>query len=496
MYDHESNSFSSNSLRACEFGNIVRIKDKIKFASSSKSSSPDNDAKLPQHQEQVIARLRHSSEGVWIKDTCKRSVEEDGLWFPLGRVGNQSREELKFGDIFRLGKRIYKVLKIQLKDQQNSVSVEDEIENVLKQKTVTIRKDFKNPPKCRICHTGLPENNHPLINPCGCSGTVGQMHANCFRMWVCTKLEVAKEKNSLSVAWKSLKCELCNQSLATSMNVSEETVALLNFKKVLVAPYMIVKQLSDDTEGNHNVHVFGLQDTDKKPLQLGRSNEIDFQIQDISVSRIHAELSLTKNKVYLQDKGSRFGTLVLKGKGIKLNEETLESPWFQIGRTLIRFKLKRPWSKVLPWLKSMVTSSNKKVDQRKISPIKETLDSEASDTDVSNSKSENRSTPEKRSDKTMEIINEEDEADSIDCDDETRERIEKTGSTDSQKDLSDEDKNSASSGDSGDKRRKSVSVPALSSSLMDSKCLSPIPMDKSDGFKTGSYIDEIQKIRL
>ncbi len=52
-------------------------------------------------------------DGVWIKDTKKRSIEEGGLWVPLGRVGNRSREELKNDDIFRLGKRIYKVLKVR-----------------------------------------------------------------------------------------------------------------------------------------------------------------------------------------------------------------------------------------------------------------------------------------------------------------------------------------------------------------------------------------------
>ncbi len=74
-------------------------------------------------------------------------------------------------------------------------------------------------------------------------------------------------------------------------------------------------------------------------------------LSDISVSRSHADLVIIKDKVYVQDKESRFGTLLLRTEPVRLNEYILKSPWFQHGRTIMKFELRKPWVKIFPWLK-------------------------------------------------------------------------------------------------------------------------------------------------
>lgn len=55
------------------------------------------------------------------------------------------------------------------------------------------------------------------------------------------------------------------------------------------------------------VHVFDLTyDT----FKVGRSIETDMKIADISVSRLHSFFKIQKNKLVVQDNGSKFGTLI------------------------------------------------------------------------------------------------------------------------------------------------------------------------------------------
>jgi pSer/pThr/pTyr-binding forkhead associated (FHA) protein len=58
------------------------------------------------------------------------------------------------------------------------------------------------------------------------------------------------------------------------------------------------------------------------------------RINDISVSRTHALLTFNKNKIYIKDLKSKFGTLVLVQNEIEINDKIVS---LQIGRTYGEF---------------------------------------------------------------------------------------------------------------------------------------------------------------
>jgi len=60
------------------------------------------------------------------------------------------------------------------------------------------------------------------------------------------------------------------------------------------------------------------------------------RISDISVSRIHSKIYFSDNKLYLEDCGSKFGTLVLAKEEVEINENV---KILQIGRTLVSSQL-------------------------------------------------------------------------------------------------------------------------------------------------------------
>ena len=58
------------------------------------------------------------------------------------------------------------------------------------------------------------------------------------------------------------------------------------------------------------------------------------RINDISVSRTHALLTLSNNKIYIKDLKSKFGTLILVQNDLEMSEKPL---YLQIGRTCGEF---------------------------------------------------------------------------------------------------------------------------------------------------------------
>ena len=76
--------------------------------------------------------------------------------------------------------------------------------------------------------------------------------------------------------------------------------------------------------------------SNQKEFKLGRGHSSDVRLQDISVSRNHAKLVLEDGKFYLQDLGSKFGSLLLMKKSIPLCGK-YSNISIQVGRTYITF---------------------------------------------------------------------------------------------------------------------------------------------------------------
>lgn len=83
------------------------------------------------------------------------------------------------------------------------------------------------------------------------------------------------------------------------------------------------------------------QDINQIPMQrryqLGRGQDCDLKVSDISVSRNHCYIQYKNGKFMLQDSGSKFGTLTLTRGRIEVLPDT--NIGMQIGRTLVIFQV-------------------------------------------------------------------------------------------------------------------------------------------------------------
>ena len=84
-----------------------------------------------------------------------------------------------------------------------------------------------------------------------------------------------------------------------------------------------------------SIHVIQLTGEE---LTVGRGHESDVRINDISVSRSHAKLkyNISDGTLLLRDLKSKFGTLILIKKPLKIKEKKIH---LQIGRTYIEARL-------------------------------------------------------------------------------------------------------------------------------------------------------------
>ena len=83
-----------------------------------------------------------------------------------------------------------------------------------------------------------------------------------------------------------------------------------------------------DNNNYKSIQVINLEEGIK--IVMGRGHDTDVRINDISVSRTHAQLSLVNNKIFIKDLKSKFGTLVLIQQPYEITQKPV---CLQIGRT-------------------------------------------------------------------------------------------------------------------------------------------------------------------
>lgn len=67
------------------------------------------------------------------------------------------------------------------------------------------------------------------------------------------------------------------------------------------------------------VHVFFLDKSNE--FKIGRSVDTDMKIADISVSRIHSFIKIKDKRLYVEDNGAKFGTLLKVRDPIELIQQ-------------------------------------------------------------------------------------------------------------------------------------------------------------------------------
>lgn len=188
---------------------------------------------------------------------------------------------------------------------------------------------------CRFCWMDTETDDNPKVCPCNCQGSVKWIHFKCLKQWLENKMTTKSSDSHYTISWKQFECEICLHHFTYAFKFKDKIWSLVDIKKPSnedTSPYIILESLDIEKNSSRIIHTAIFSDRNKK-FSLGRGHESDLRINDISVSRLHANLLYKNDSFVLVDCRSKFGTLALHHGDIVLDQDQTKT--IQIGRTVI-----------------------------------------------------------------------------------------------------------------------------------------------------------------
>lgn len=215
-------------------------------------------------------------------------------------------------------------------------------------------------PRCRIClGDALDEapgvEVSPMIQaPCHCKGSNGTVHISCLERWLATRCGLEDlRRDGQYFSFNPPCCEVCKTELpvAVSVNAGLETeqVSLLPALPSIAPPFIVLSMPRSKAKPFGERYIFAPSQNDTE-LKIGRSHDAQLRVKDVSVSRIHATVTLTNGAFVLKDNGAKFQTAIQPAKSqirlppiqaCKLDHLDTASK-VQVGRTVLDMMLLSP----------------------------------------------------------------------------------------------------------------------------------------------------------
>ena len=72
-----------------------------------------------------------------------------------------------------------------------------------------------------------PNDINPLISPCNCTGTMGQIHLKCLRGWLQTKCSRKIHRKQVVLKFKKFDCELCKVNFPFKLTYNNRIIDIV-----------------------------------------------------------------------------------------------------------------------------------------------------------------------------------------------------------------------------------------------------------------------------
>ncbi len=371
LYDYESNQTKNLNAVLAESIYIGRKKHDIKTLNSPLDLKQDEELLFNVKNDYKDEYALENQVPIRIQPTEKNINDlSNKIWYVLKNDPNQSNQSnqtitntnddyyLCKNDVIKLGRVKYSLNEINIPSKHNNIDVavpsndpskydidelnmntEPVFDFIFQAKESSEYTDIPDDERlCKICYSDENDKeNNPLVHLCNCNGGLRFSHFECIKKWMETKL-ITKENEKKTVKSyniKSFNCEICKTPypFKFKLNGVEKPFELIDLQKPLDCDYIILESLNQMKENCNikSIHVIQLTGDE---LTIGRGHESDVRINDISVSRSHAKLKYnpTEGTLLLRDLKSKFGTLILIKKPLKIKERKIH---LQIGRTYI-----------------------------------------------------------------------------------------------------------------------------------------------------------------
>jgi hypothetical protein len=160
---------------------------------------------------------------------------------------------------------------------------------------------------CKVCLCEESPDD-PLISPCICRGSCEFIHVSCLCNWINSKVKKELSDIVVSYNFSKFECEICKAPFPKTVTMKGRVIDMITVEKPQ-KPYVVLESVNaKEDRKERNLHVIFANEGHS--LKVGRGHQCEMRINDISVSRVHAEMRFERNKFYIRDLSSKFGTLV------------------------------------------------------------------------------------------------------------------------------------------------------------------------------------------
>ena len=189
------------------------------------------------------------------------------------------------------------------------------------------------------------------------------IHYDCLKNWLNSKIEEDisvdsenPEIEDISYNRKDISCELCKEKFPDYVKFNNRYYNI-SFYKPKFEEFIVLESMRADKHKAKFIHIISFDK--KNSINLGRANECELSISELSVSRFHCIIHKDEGDLYLEDNSSKFGTLVLIQNNNMLMNDYVPLR-VQINKTFIKLKVVIPFK--FSCCKTPQISESKKYD--------------------------------------------------------------------------------------------------------------------------------------
>ncbi len=167
------------------------------------------------------------------------------------------------------------------------------------------------------------------------------IHYECLKNWLNSKIEedisVDSENPEVDVITynrKDISCELCKEKFPDYIKYNDRFYNI-SFYKPKFEEFVVLESMRADKHKAKFIHIMSLDN--KNCINIGRANECELSISELSVSRFHCIIHKDEGDLFIEDNSSKFGTLILiQNNNMYMNDYIPLR--VQINKTFIKFK--------------------------------------------------------------------------------------------------------------------------------------------------------------
>ena len=304
--NYSNNSFIiNNPIHSFNLKEIIKKKNQI--TRTWKISQRNKESEIKEGDIIKLGRVRLKFDKICIKNN---SIEQNKI-----NILKQNTNNVHNNSYYNLNLSNNNITNVNQSLNESKISNDKNIHENINEESSSNHKYY-----CRICYRSDSDIENPLISPCKCSGSMQYIHYKCLKHFIDIKMQKKADENFKFYTWKNFECEICKYEYPKYLKYKNTIYPMVDIENDYDSYAICDYTLFDDNKKKtfrRGLIIFKMNEENDE-ITVGRTQSNKIKLKDISVSRNHCSIIKKNNKLYVLDKGSKFGTLIYMNNPINL----------------------------------------------------------------------------------------------------------------------------------------------------------------------------------